>query len=146
MNVQKLLMLCRFVKGLRTYGKNFFKIRTELLPEKETGELITFYYLWKKTPGAANNRPRGRRHRPNVLRRVKSKENGGGKDKEKRKDTSSAREAEDSGDEGKYQNPYHCRHCLATTSKDWHHAGKVRLLSLMFVLFLYVYHVVCCVY
>ena len=26
----------KFVKGLRTYGKNFFKIRTELLPMKET--------------------------------------------------------------------------------------------------------------
>jgi len=116
----------RFIKGLRTYGKNFFKIRTELLPEKETGEIITFYYLWKKTPGAANNRPRGRRHRPSVLRRVKSKENKeNGKDKDKpAKDTSSASEAEDSGDEGKYQNPYHCRHCLATTSQDWHHAGK----------------------
>ena len=51
--------------------KNFFKIRTEFLPERETSELVEFYYFWKKTPGAANNRPRGRRHRPNVLRRIK---------------------------------------------------------------------------
>ena len=117
---------CRaFETGLRVYGKDFHSIKQQKVGTRSVGELVQFYYLWKKTPGAANNRPRGRRHRPNVLRRVKSKENGG-KDKEKRKDTSSASEAEDSGDEGKYQNPYHCRHCLATTSKDWHHAGKVR--------------------
>merc|ERR1719166_296727 len=61
----------RFIKGLRLHGKNFFKIRTEFLPEKETGDLITYYYLWKKTPGASSSRPRGRRHRPTVLRRVK---------------------------------------------------------------------------
>ena len=53
----------RFIKGLRLHGKNFFKIRTEFLPEKETGDLITYYYLWKKTPGASSSRPRGRRHR-----------------------------------------------------------------------------------
>jgi len=47
-----------FIKGLRTYGKNFFKIRVEFLPERETSELVEFYYFWKKTPGAANNRPR----------------------------------------------------------------------------------------
>lgn len=110
----------RFVKGLRLHGKNFFKIRMEFLPEKETGELITFYYLWKKTPGASSSRPRGRRHRPTVLRRVKStKENG------KKKETSSASEVEDSGGEdSRDQNPYHCRHCSATSSKDWHHGGK----------------------
>merc|ERR1712142_727931 len=67
----------RFIKGLRLHGKNFFKIRTEFLPEKGTGELITFYYLWKKTPGASSSRPRGRRHRPTVLRRVKSTKESG---------------------------------------------------------------------
>lgn len=38
------------MKGLRQFGKNFFRIKKELLPNKETGELIEFYYLWKKTP------------------------------------------------------------------------------------------------
>jgi arginine-glutamic acid dipeptide repeats protein len=56
----------RFIKGLRLHGKNFFKIRTEFLPEKETGDLITYYYLWKKTPGALGSRPRVRRHSPAV--------------------------------------------------------------------------------
>ena len=62
-----------FIKGLRVHGKNFFKIRVEFLPERDTPDLIEFYYLWKKTAGAANNRPRGaRRHRANVMRRIKS--------------------------------------------------------------------------
>ena len=110
----------RFIKGLRQHGKNFFKIRTDFLPEKETGEIITYYYLWKKTPGASSSRPRGRRHRPNVLRRVKpAKESG------KKKETSSASEVEDSGTEDNGEkNPYHCRYCQTTVSKDWHHGGK----------------------
>ena len=57
----------QFIKGLRTYGKDFFKIRVDFLPDKDTPELVEFYYLWKKTPGASSNRPRGRR--PTVLRR-----------------------------------------------------------------------------
>ena len=48
-----------FIKGLRVHGKNFFKIRVEFLPERDTPDLIEFYYLWKKTAGAANNSPRG---------------------------------------------------------------------------------------
>ena len=61
-----------FIKGLKAYGKDFFKIRVDFLPDKDTSELVEFYYLWKKTPGASNNRPRGRRHvRPAVLRRMK---------------------------------------------------------------------------
>jgi hypothetical protein len=112
----------RFIKGLRLHGKNFFKIRMEFLPEKETGDLITYYYLWKKTPGASSSRPRGRRHRPTVLRRPNksSKEKSGTK-----KETNSASEADDSGGEdSRDQNPSNCRHCGATTSKDWHHGGK----------------------
>jgi arginine-glutamic acid dipeptide repeat-containing protein len=36
-----------FIKGLRTYGKNFFKIRTEFLPERETsGELCHLVYCF----------------------------------------------------------------------------------------------------
>ena len=116
----------RFIKGLRLHGKNFFKIRAEFLPEKETGDLITYYYLWKKTPGASGSRPRGRRHRPSVLRRVKSTKEGSGGAGGKKKGTSSASEVEDSGgeDSGEQRNPFHCRHCSATVSKDWHHGGK----------------------
>lgn len=33
----------KFVKGLRQFGKNFYKIRKELLPEKAT--VIPIYYV-----------------------------------------------------------------------------------------------------
>lgn len=36
----------RFVKGLRQYGKNFFRIRKELLPNKETVSTIGLYVTW----------------------------------------------------------------------------------------------------
>ena len=59
--------------GLRMHGKNFFKIRAEFLPDRDTADLIEFYYFWKKTTGAGSNRPRGgRRHRPNMMRRIKT--------------------------------------------------------------------------
>jgi hypothetical protein len=47
---------------------------------------------------------------------------GGGK----KKGTSSASEVDDSGgeDSGEQRNPFRCRHCSATVSKDWHHGGK----------------------
>ena len=32
----------KFVKGLRQHGKNFFKIRAELLPEKQTVSKIIY--------------------------------------------------------------------------------------------------------
>lgn len=63
----------RFVKGIRQFGKNFFRIRKDLLPHKETSELVEFYYLWKKTPGASNNRPhRRRRQGGGSLRRIRN--------------------------------------------------------------------------
>lgn len=128
-----------FIKGLRAYGKNFFKIRTEFLPDRDTSELVEFYYFWKKTPGAANNRPRGRRHRPNVLRRIKPGKTAPAgvtgekefKPKRDADDPSSMSEAEESdvnGDDVEH-NYYYCRHCFTTDSKDWHHAGRLTLLA-----------------
>ncbi|XP_011049609.1 PREDICTED: arginine-glutamic acid dipeptide repeats protein isoform X4 [Acromyrmex echinatior] len=64
----------RFVKGLRQFGKNFARIRKDLLPHKDTPELVEFYYLWKKTPGANNNRPH-RRRRQSSLRRIRNTRN-----------------------------------------------------------------------
>lgn len=61
----------RFIKGLRQFGKNFFRIHKDLLPHKQTSELVEFYYLWKKTPGANNNRPH-RRRRQGSLRRIRN--------------------------------------------------------------------------
>uniref|UniRef100_UPI00358E0610 arginine-glutamic acid dipeptide repeats protein-like isoform X2 n=1 Tax=Myxine glutinosa TaxID=7769 RepID=UPI00358E0610 len=66
----------RFVRGLRQFGKNFFRIRRELLPHKETGDLVTYYYYWKKTAEATSTRPH-RRHRrqPAGFRRIKTRTN-----------------------------------------------------------------------
>ncbi|CAB1353989.1 unnamed protein product, partial [Coregonus sp. 'balchen'] len=63
----------RFIKGLRQYGKHFFRIRKELLPNKKTGELITFYYHWKKTPEAAGTRPYRQHRRQPSSRKAKTR-------------------------------------------------------------------------
>ena len=203
-----------FIKGLRVWGKNFFKIRVDFLPDKETSELVEFYYLWKKTPGASGSLPRGRAraHQYNVngggsgtataaaLRRIKDgnigrggkfsskssrneddptdvssasdgeeieahyealqkerraeiekvKRNGNSSDSgkgdvkaidEKKKTTnesltngtkealaSAAIDGEMDMESGEEISPYYCRHCFTTSSKDWHHGGKERLL------------------
>src|SRR5690606_18252074 len=62
----------KFVKGLRQYGKNFYKIRRDLLPQKETSDLVEFYYLWKKTPQGASTRSHRRHRRGSNLRRNRS--------------------------------------------------------------------------
>lgn len=58
----------KFVKGLTQFGKNFFRIRKELLPHKDTTQIVEFYYLWKKTPSAQQNRFR-RRLRPSSAKK-----------------------------------------------------------------------------
>lgn len=41
---------CRnFETGLRTYGKNFHLIQLNKVRTRSVGELVQFYYLWKKT-------------------------------------------------------------------------------------------------
>ena len=202
-----------FIKGLRVYGKNFFKIRVDFLPDKDTSELVEFYYLWKKTPGASGSLPRGRAraHQYKVngvgsgepqaaaLKRIKDGYNGGGKfgrskssrneddptdvssasdgeeieahyealqkerkaelEKAKRNGTdggkgdsksadgnenkkkadsltngtkdvlaSSAIDGEMDMETGEEISPYYCRHCFTTSSKNWHHGGKEKLL------------------
>ncbi|XP_037076239.1 arginine-glutamic acid dipeptide repeats protein-like [Pollicipes pollicipes] len=125
----------KFVKGLRQYGKNFFRIRKELLVHKETSELVEFYYLWKKTPGAQGNRPRNiaRHRRANGIRRIKNRKGANKTHKDDPAaigcDLSSASEAENDDSDDSDSNlrdlsGYHCRHCFTTSSKDWHHAGK----------------------
>ncbi|KAK2724084.1 hypothetical protein QYM36_002435 [Artemia franciscana] len=127
----------KFIKGLRAYGKNFFRIKNELLQHKKTAELIEFYYLWKKTPGAASHRPHRRRNRQAALRRIKNqnKSQPPRPPREDPADPSSASEDEVVGQNSDEENSetrdmtsYHCRHCLSTNSKDWHHAGKDYLL------------------
>lgn len=120
----------RFVKGLRQYGKNFFRIRKDLLPNKETGELVEYYYLWKKTPAAANSRPHRRHRRQTVLRKIRTPGRPHRPQSNECCDLSSASEEENDSDDSDSRDlsGYACRHCLTTTSKDWHHAGKDRTL------------------
>ena len=41
---------CRnFEDGLRIYGKDFFTIKQTKIPTRTVGEVVTFYYFWKKT-------------------------------------------------------------------------------------------------
>ncbi|XP_034976440.2 arginine-glutamic acid dipeptide repeats protein isoform X4 [Zootoca vivipara] len=125
----------RFIKGLRQYGKNFFRIRKELLPNKETGELITFYYYWKKTPEAASSRAHRRHRRQAVFRRIKTRTASTPVNAPSRPpsseflDLSSASEDDfDSEDSEQELKGYACRHCFSTTSKDWHHGGRENIL------------------
>ncbi|XP_018015061.1 arginine-glutamic acid dipeptide repeats protein isoform X2 [Hyalella azteca] len=116
----------KFIKGLRLYGKNFFRIRKELLSHKETSELVSHYYLWKKTPAAAGHRPHRRHRRQNVLRRIRTPRAPRHNPPSDPLDPSSTSEREDDSDDSdsKDRQGYHCRHCYTTSSKDWHHAGK----------------------
>jgi len=42
--------LCRaFETGLRVYGKDFHSIQNQKMGTRSVGELVQFYYLWKKT-------------------------------------------------------------------------------------------------
>uniref|UniRef100_A0A667WJ91 Arginine-glutamic acid dipeptide repeats protein n=1 Tax=Myripristis murdjan TaxID=586833 RepID=A0A667WJ91_9TELE len=125
----------RFIKGLRQFGKNFFRIRKELLPNKETGELITFYYYWKKTPEAASSRAHRRHRRQPVFRRIKTRTASTPVNTPSRPpsseflDLSSASEDDfDSEDSEQELKGYACRHCFTTTSKDWHHGGRENIL------------------
>ncbi len=54
----------KFLKGIKNYGKNFFSIKSELIPHKETSDIVEYYYLWKKTPAAAMYTIPRRRYRP----------------------------------------------------------------------------------
>lgn len=135
----------RFVKGLRQFGKNFFRIRKDLLPHKDTPELVEFYYLWKKTPGANNNRPHRRNRRQGSLRRIRNTRNTRGTPKEDKEGQQSARpspnpkentecssgsdedNSEDDSD-SREQSNYRCQHCFTSNSRDWQHFGKERQL------------------
>ncbi|XP_028969741.2 arginine-glutamic acid dipeptide repeats protein isoform X2 [Esox lucius] len=122
----------RFIKGLRQYGKNFFRIRKELLPNKKTGELITFYYHWKKTPEAAGTRPYRQHRRQPSSRKAKTRATAATVNTPSRSqsmDVSSPSE-DDLDSEDSEQGT--CGHCATTTlisaSKDWQHGGRDNIL------------------
>ena len=46
---------CRaFELGLRLYGKDFHMIQQQKVRTRSVGELVQFYYLWKKTERHGN--------------------------------------------------------------------------------------------
>ncbi|XP_015587846.1 arginine-glutamic acid dipeptide repeats protein [Cephus cinctus] len=47
-----------FIRGIVRYGKNFHKIRKNLLPGKDTDSIVEYYYKWKKTKSAQAARKR----------------------------------------------------------------------------------------
>uniref|UniRef100_A0A3B5AMM9 Arginine-glutamic acid dipeptide repeats protein-like n=1 Tax=Stegastes partitus TaxID=144197 RepID=A0A3B5AMM9_9TELE len=114
----------RFIKGLRQYGKNFFRIRKDFLPSKKTGELITFYYHWKKTPEAAGTRAYRQQRRQPSSRKAKTRSVAAPVNTPSRNysDASSASE-DDLDSEDSEQETKSCSHCGAT-SKDWHQGGR----------------------
>ncbi|XP_026204010.1 arginine-glutamic acid dipeptide repeats protein isoform X2 [Anabas testudineus] len=116
----------RFIKGLRQYGKNFFRIRKDFLPSKKTGELITFYYHWKKTPEAAGTRAYRQQRRQPSSRKAKTRSVAPPVSTPSRNysvDASSASE-DDLDSEDSEQDIKSCSHCGATRSKDWHQGGR----------------------
>lgn len=48
-------------------------MHTDSCPSVLQGELITFYYYWKKTPEAASSRAHRRHRRQAVFRRIKTR-------------------------------------------------------------------------
>ncbi|XP_045884391.1 arginine-glutamic acid dipeptide repeats protein isoform X2 [Micropterus dolomieu] len=120
----------RFIKGLRQYGKNFFRIRKDFLPSKKTGELITFYYHWKKTPEAAGTRAYRQQRRQPSSRKAKTRSVAAPVSTPSRNysvDASSASD-DDLDSEDSEQEVKSCSHCSTTSSKDWHQGGRDNLL------------------
>uniref|UniRef100_A0A1A8EQK3 Arginine-glutamic acid dipeptide (RE) repeats b n=1 Tax=Nothobranchius korthausae TaxID=1143690 RepID=A0A1A8EQK3_9TELE len=116
----------RFIKGLRQYGKNFFRIRKDFLPSKKTGELITFYYHWKKTPEAAGTRAYRQQRRQPSSRKAKTRSAAAPVSAPSRNysvEASSASE-DDLDSEDSEQEVKSCSYCRTTTSKDWHQGGR----------------------
>lgn len=116
----------RFIRGLRQYGKNFFRIRKDFLPNKKTGELITFYYHWKKTPEAAGTRAYRQQRRQPSARKAKTRSATvplNTPSQNYSNEASSASE-DDLDSEDSEQDVKSCSHCGTTNSKDWHQGGK----------------------
>ncbi|KAK3749169.1 hypothetical protein QZH41_010363, partial [Actinostola sp. cb2023] len=119
----------KFVKGLRQFGKNFYKIHKELLSHKKTNELVEYYYVWKKSHSALSSRPhRRRRHTFSVERRTQ----------EVVEvfltslviDLTSCSEDDDESDESTERDLrlYCCRHCYSSDSRSWHHGGNNKVI------------------
>ncbi|CDQ63242.1 unnamed protein product [Oncorhynchus mykiss] len=169
----------RFIKGLRQYGKNFFRIRKELLPNKKTqepnnftqtewgtnketchtmirktpqrtratstgqtrashhqlnyrsqlhGELITFYYHWKKTPEATGTRPYRQHRRQPSSRKAKTRATAATVNTPSQSQSMDISSASEDDLDSEDSEPGTCGHCATTTSKDWQHGGRDNIL------------------
>ncbi|XP_032369833.1 arginine-glutamic acid dipeptide repeats protein isoform X4 [Etheostoma spectabile] len=115
----------RFIKGLRQYGKNFFRIRKDFLPTKKTGELITFYYHWKKTPEAAGTRAYRQQRRQPSSRKAKTRSATVPVTPSRNYSVDASSASEDDLDsEDSEQEVKSCSHCGTTSSKDWHQGRR----------------------
>ncbi|XP_031707044.1 arginine-glutamic acid dipeptide repeats protein isoform X3 [Anarrhichthys ocellatus] len=115
----------RFIKGLRQYGKNFFRIRKEFLPSKKTGELITFYYHWKKTPEAAGTRAYRQQRRQPSSRKAKTRSAAVPVTPSRNYSVDASSASEDDLDsEDSEQEIKSCSHCGTTSLKDLHQGRR----------------------
>ena len=110
----------KFIKGLRQYGKNFFRIRKDLLPHKQTSDLVEFYYLWKKTPQAQSSRPRRRQRPCSNLSTTPTKQRN---TKNNNKDGSEQNSDNDDNQTTTDSDEQFCRHCQIN-SKDLQIFGR----------------------
>lgn len=118
----------KFGRGLKQYGKNFLKISREMLPLHSRDQLVSFYYLWKKTKDSHKPKALGRQRNQTAAIKRNSK-NGQPKDSRPAStellDYASASESEVEASEAEGKPiKYACHHCYGSKSKDWHHAGK----------------------
>ncbi|CAF3675846.1 unnamed protein product [Adineta steineri] len=114
----------KFIKGLRQYGKNFYRIRKEHLPHKETSDLVEFYYLWKKTPQAQSSRPRRRQRPCSTSVNLSTTPTPAKQRNAKNNNKDESEHNSDNDDNTTTDNDEQfCRHCQ-TTSKDLQSGGR----------------------
>ncbi|EFP07332.1 CRE-EGL-27 protein [Caenorhabditis remanei] len=115
----------KFAKGIKQLGKNFSRIHRELLPHHSREQLVSYYYLWKKTPEATKPKQAARRVNPTSIKRpTKEKVKASRPTSTEYLDFDSASESdvENNGPSGRA-----CHHCYGAESKDWHHANGLLL-------------------
>ncbi|VBB30426.1 unnamed protein product [Acanthocheilonema viteae] len=122
----------KFARGIKTYGKNFLKIKKELLPHHRRDELVQFYYGWKKTRDATRPKPLARQRNTATATHRKPKSNQLKASRPGSTDladyaSASETEMEELENDGRAA-AYACHHCYTSKSKDWHHSGRERQL------------------
>uniref|UniRef100_A0A1I7RUN7 Arginine-glutamic acid dipeptide repeats protein n=1 Tax=Bursaphelenchus xylophilus TaxID=6326 RepID=A0A1I7RUN7_BURXY len=113
----------KFVKGLRNYGKNFHKIAKESFGTSfGRGELVHYYYCWKKGPEAF--KPKNPTRNKSIYPQTKRTTRNG-----TATPTPSDLIDYDSLSEDEECDLHRaCHHCYSSESRDWHHSGQDRQL------------------